>query len=226
MIHIKNLNKSYYIDKEQSFEVLKGINLDITAGEMVAIMGESGAGKSTLMHVIACIDKYDNGEFILDGKSIERISDREMAAIRGEKIGIVMQDFALIEDFTAFQNIAIPMDFSKKKYNKAEKKDIIHKLLEDVSMGDYVYKKVSKMSGGQRQRVAIARALANEPKIILADEPTGALDSRTSKEIMTLLKEINKKGTTMIIITHDINVAKVCDRIITIEDGRIKDAKI
>lgn len=221
MIKVNNLNKSYYIDKDQSFEVLKGINLEIQAGELVAIMGESGAGKSTLMHVLACIDRFDNGEYILDGETIGFSSDSKMAEIRSRKIGVVMQDFALIEDFTAFQNVMIPLDISWKKYARDQKKKIVTSLLSEVSMEQYMQKKVSKLSGGQRQRVAIARALANDPKVFFADEPTGALDSHTSEEIMNLLCKINQQGTTMIIITHDINVAKKCNRIIRMKDGRI-----
>ncbi len=221
MIKVNNLNKSYYIDKDQSFEVLKGINLEIQDGELVAIMGESGAGKSTLMHVLACIDQFDNGEYILDGETIGFRSDSKMAEIRSRKIGVVMQDFALIEDFTAFQNVMIPLDISGKKYARDQKKKIVTSLLSEVSMEQYMQKKVSKLSGGQRQRVAIARALANDPKVFFADEPTGALDSHTSEEIMNLLCKINQQGTTMIIITHDINVAKKCNRIIRMKDGRI-----
>ena len=187
MIEIKNLNKAYNLGEENGCEVLKGINLTISDGEMTAIMGASGAGKSTLLHILSCIDQYDNGEYLLDGELIGRMGDARMAEIRNEK-----------------RNMAL-------------------EALEAVSMKEYAGKPVCKLSGGQKQRVAIARGLVNRPEILFADEPTGALDSVTSGEIMKLLRTLNEKGTTMVIVTHDRLVAESCDRIIKIVDGRVQD---
>lgn len=223
MIEIKNLNKAYNLGEENGCEVLKGINLTIPDGEMTAIMGASGAGKSTLLHILSCIDRYDNGEYLLDGELIGRMGDARMAEIRNEKMGIVMQDFALIEDFTALENVMMPLDFSAKKRRKKEKRNMALEALEAVSMKEYAGKPVCKLSGGQKQRVAIARGLVNHPEILFADEPTGALDSVTSGEIMKLLRALNEKGTTMVIVTHDRMVAESCDRIIKIVDGRVQD---
>ena len=197
--------------------------LTIEDGEMVAIIGTSGAGKSTLLHILACIDGYDSGEYRIDDMTIGKISERKMAAIRNEKIGMVMQDFALIEEFTALDNVMIPLDFAArgKKKRKKDRKEIARKMLEMVQMQDFVDKPVSNLSGGQKQRVAIARAIANEPALILADEPTGALDTETTKEIMKVFIDLNKQGKTIVIVTHDLAVAEQCGRVIKIEDGKM-----
>lgn len=220
MIQIKNVVKIYNKGKQNEFEALHGVSLDIADGEMVAIVGKSGAGKSTLLHIIACIDNYDEGEYYLDDILVKDLKDKESAKIRNEHIGIVMQDYALVEDFSALQNVLLPLDFAKKK-NKNRKEEAI-KALETVDMKDFMKNPVKELSGGQKQRVAIARAIVNEPQVLLADEPTGALDSNTSNEIMKLFKELNEKGMTIIIITHDEQVAALCDRKITIADGRIE----
>lgn len=219
MIEIKNLNKIYNFKKSNEFHALKDVDLTINDGEMVAIIGRSGAGKSTLMHIIGCIDYFESGEYILNGKSVSGLGDRGLAKIRNKEIGIVMQDFALIEDYTILENVMVPLYFSDCKMNtmKVTAMDSIRK----VGMGDIAKKSVKKLSGGQKQRVAIARALVNNPSVILADEPTGALDSETSADIINLFKELNKEGRTVVIITHDNEVADKCDRIIEISDGRI-----
>lgn len=221
MIKINNLNKTYNKGKENGCEVLKGVSLHIKQGEMVAIMGTSGAGKSTLLHILAFIDKYDTGEYYFDGELIDRLSDRDMAKLRNEKIGIVMQDFALIEDFTSIQNVMIPLDMGRKKSSEREKRNRAGEALESVRMAEYAKKPVKKLSGGQKQRVAIARAIVNQPQVLLADEPTGALDSATGQEIMNLFQEINHSGQTIVIVTHDAKIAEQCDRIIEISDGKI-----
>lgn len=221
MIQIKHLNKAYNLGKENGCEVLKGISLHIKPGELVAIMGASGAGKSTLLHILAFIDKYDNGQYYFDGQLIDKMSDGKMAKIRNEKIGIVMQDFALIEDFTSMQNVLIPLDFSKKKRREKEKRKEAGEALKAVQMEEYAAKPVKKLSGGQKQRVAIARAIVNKPQVLLADEPTGALDSKTGQEIMDLFKKINQSGQTIVIVTHDSKIAKQCDRTIEISDGKV-----
>lgn len=219
MIQIKNLVKIYNKGDTNAFEALHGISVTIKDNEMVAIIGKSGAGKSTLLHIIACIDNYDDGEYFLDEKLIKNMKDKELAQIRNEKIGLVMQDYALVDDFTAIENVLLPLDFAKTKV--PNRKKIAEKALEDVGMEKLKNKPVKKLSGGQKQRVAIARAIVNQPSVLLADEPTGALDSDTSAEIMELLKNLNRQGITIIIITHDVGVASSCDRTIEIADGNI-----
>lgn len=219
MIKLQNVVKTYNPKKANEFTALKGVSTEISDGEMVAIIGKSGAGKSTLLHILACIDSYEDGEYYIDDSLVKKLSERKYAQIRNEKIGIVMQDFALVEDFSALENVMIPLSFSKKKIKG--KKEIALKALESVGMGEYAKKACNKLSGGQKQRVAIARAIVNDPAMILADEPTGALDTKTSAEIMELFHELNEHGKTIIIVTHDPLVAEQCDRIIEISDGEI-----
>ena len=221
MITIKNVTKTYNKGASNAFEALHEVNLEIPEKEMTAIVGASGAGKSTLLHIIGCIDDYDSGEYELDGMLIKGKKDKELAQIRNEKIGLVMQDYALVEEFTALENVMLPLDFAKKK--KAQRKKLAEEALERVGMKEFCKRPVRKLSGGQKQRVAIARAIVNKPVVLLADEPTGALDSGTSAEIMQLLKELNRKGMTIVIITHDKEVAAQCDRQIEICDGRVRE---
>ena len=220
MIEIKNLYKTYNLEKSNAFVALKDISLKIETGEMVAIIGKSGAGKSTLMHIIGCIDDFEGGIYYLDGEDISKINEKRRARIRNKKIGIVLQDFALVESYSVIENVMLPLYFSK---NKGRKQRVIlaKELLSLMEMEQMADKKVNKLSGGQKQRVAIARAMINNPNILLADEPTGALDVKTSREIMDVFKKLNEKGTTIIIITHDMEVAKECNRIIEICDGEI-----
>lgn len=220
MIEIKNINKTYNIGKSNAFHALKDVSLTIKDGEMVAIIGKSGAGKSTLMHIIGCIDDFEEGTYILNGDDISKVKESKRANIRNKDIGIVMQDFALVEDYTAIENVMIPLFFSKEKSEDSKKVRAL-KSLEKLGITELAYKKVNKLSGGQKQRVAIARALVNKPSVILADEPTGALDIKTSAEMMEVFKELNKQGITVIIITHDMEVAHSCKRIIEISDGKI-----
>ena len=221
MIKISNLSKIYNYKKANAFQALYDVNLNIDEGEMAAIIGASGAGKSTLLHILACIDNYQSGEYYLDGVFVNSNSEKNLAKIRNEKIGMVMQDFALIDDFSSVQNVMLPLDFSAKKDKDKKKKALA--VLESVGMSDFANNRSNNLSGGQKQRVAIARAIVNDPAIILADEPPGALDSKTSAEIMDLFKSLNRQGRTVIIVTHDPNVARQCDRIIEISDGRIVD---
>ncbi len=218
MIKLNKVSKIYNKNKGNELYALNKASLSIEAGELVAITGKSGAGKSTLLHILGCIDTYDEGDYYLDGKLIKNISERQASTIRNADIGIVMQDYALIEDITAIENTMLPLDFSKKRQNKRQRAIDTLKM---VNMGDLYKKKVRNMSGGQKQRVAIARAIVNNPKILLADEPTGALDNSTSTEIMDIFYDLNKKGMTVIIVTHDLALAKKCNRIIEISDGRI-----
>lgn len=221
MIVLKDIVKIYHPGQSNAFEALQGVSLEIQAGEMVAIMGTSGAGKSTLLHILACIDRYDSGEYLLDGISLDDFSEKKLADLRNEKIGMVMQDFALVENFSVMENVSIPLDFSKKRRSSREKKTLATQAAASTGIEGQLHKKVKELSGGQKQRAAIARAIINNPALILADEPTGALDSKTTEEIMHVFKELNKNGKTIVIVTHDTEVAKQCQRIIRIEDGRV-----
>ena len=219
MITLQNIHKIYNPKKANEFEALKGVSLTITDGEMAAIIGKSGAGKSTLLHILACIDSYEDGEYKIDDTLVKKLSEKRLAQIRNEKIGMVMQDFALVEDFTAIENVMLPLDFAKKK--KPNRKQLALDALKSVGMDSMAKKPVNKLSGGQKQRVAIARAIVNQPAVILADEPTGALDSKTAAEIMDVFKELHMQGKTVVIVTHDMSIAQQCERIIEISDGQI-----
>lgn len=220
MIQLENIVKIYNKGQENEFEALHDVCLDISDGEMVAIMGRSGAGKSTLLHILGCIDTYDRGEYYLDGELIKHKKEKQMAQIRNSQIGIIMQEYALVEDMTVLENVVLPLDFRNGKIKNKEK--ICKEVLETVGLREYGKTRVNKLSGGQKQRVAIARAVVNHPKLILADEPTGALDSQTSEEIVKLFRKLNKQGATVVIITHDAGIAKACDRIVEIKDGKIE----
>ncbi len=221
MIRLNKISKIYNKGKSNAFQALTDINIEIADGELVAIIGTSGAGKSTLLHILACIDSYESGEYYIDDTLIKNCSEKKLAQIRNKKIGMVMQDFALVDDFSALQNVMLPLDFSKSKVS--EKKEKCLNALQAVGMEKFAHHQSNKLSGGQKQRVAIARAIVNEPSIILADEPTGALDSKTSSEIMELFKSLNDAGRTVIIVTHDMKIAQQCKRVIRIEDGKIVD---
>ena len=219
MIKLENIYKTYNLGKSNAFTALKGVNLTIDDGEMVAIIGKSGAGKSTLMHIIGCIDDFEKGTYKLADRDVSKISENKRANIRNSEIGIVLQDFALIEEYSAIENVMIPLYFSK---NKSKKKERAKEALRKMGIEELADKRVNKLSGGQKQRVAIARAIVNNPKLLLADEPTGALDVNTSVEIMKEFIRLNEEGMTIVIITHDMDVANGCQRVVEISDGEIK----
>lgn len=223
MVKLNNIVKIYNSKKANEFKALHGVSAEIRDGELIAIIGKSGAGKSTLLHILACIDNYQEGEYYIDDVLVKDLSESQYAKIRNEKIGMVMQDFALVEDFTALENVMIPLNFSKKKVS--DKKEKALAALKSVGIEELAKELCSKLSGGQKQRVAIARAIVNEPSMILADEPTGALDTKTSAEIMELFKSLNKQGRTVVIVTHDPKIAEQCGRVIEISDGNIVTAK-
>ncbi len=221
MIRLEHVTKTYNKKKANAFTALKDVSLTIKDGEMVAIMGKSGAGKSTLLHILACVDTYDEGEYYLGQQKIRNLSETKLAQIRNESIGLVMQDYALIEDYTVLENVMLPLNLAKKK--RKDRRHVAMEALERVGMQDMAKKRVAELSGGQKQRTAIARALVNEPEVLLADEPTGALDSGNAEAVMELFRKINEEGTTVVIVTHDGDMAQYCDRIVEIWDGEIVD---
>lgn len=219
MIRVRDLSKTYNIGKENELSVLNKVSLDIQQGEMVAIMGASGAGKSTLLHILGCIETFESGEYFLDDQNLFGIKDKGLSLIRNERIGYVMQDFALVEEDSALENVLVPLLFDKTPYASIHR--IASEALEKVNISHLSKQRVNKMSGGQKQRVAIARAIVKTPKLLLADEPTGSLDSATSEEIMNLFQQIHETGQTIVIVTHDPSIANRCQRVITISDGKI-----
>tara|TARA_B100000401_G_C52799664_1_gene717843 strand:- start:96 stop:797 length:702 start_codon:yes stop_codon:yes gene_type:complete len=223
MIDIRDLNKSYPIGNT-SLHVLKGINLKINEGELVAIMGSSGSGKSTLLNIIGMLDNYDSGSYNLDGVKINNLDETTAAKYRNQFLGFVFQSFNLINYKTAQENIALPLYY--QGISRKKRQNIAIEYLDKVGLKDWSEHLPSELSGGQKQRVAIARALASNPKVLLADEPTGALDSKTSEEVMGLIKSINADGKTILVVTHEVDIANMCKRIITLKDGIImKDVK-
>ena len=221
LIELKEISKIYLKGKNNSTRALDGVNLSIDKGEFIAVVGKSGSGKSTLLHILGLADTYTTGNYILDGKSLDKVGSGKLAKIRNDKIGFVLQDFALINQMTVFDNIATPLYI-----NGVSEKKIKAQVLEvasELGINDILNKKANQISGGQCQRVAIARAIINKPEIILADEPTGALDSGTAFEVVDILKKINANGTTVIVVTHDMDVANRCNKIITIKDGKIEE---
>lgn len=216
MIDIKDVTKTYVMGSID-LQVLKGISLNIEEGDFVSIIGPSGSGKSTLMNILGCLDIPTTGEYYLDNKEISTYNQKQLAKIRNEKIGFIFQQFNLLPKLTAFENVELPLIYRGTRAK--ERKDRTIEVLESVGLSDRLYHKPTELSGGQQQRVAIARALVGNPPILLADEPTGNLDSKSGKEVLDIIRKLNKKGKTIIVITHDHEVAKEASRIVTIRDG-------
>lgn len=219
LIKLKSIKRDFALGAE-TIRVLKGIDLTINQGEYVALMGPSGSGKSTLMNLLGCLDTPTSGSYILNGQDVSKMRDDELAEIRNKEIGFVFQTFNLLPRTTALDNVALPMIYAG--YGKAERSARAKEVLEQVNLGDRMDHQPNQLSGGQRQRVAIARALVNKPSIILADEPTGNLDSKTSVEIMKLFDEIHRNGNTVILVTHEEDIAAYAHRVIRLRDGLIE----
>ena len=222
MIRIKNLHKSYEMGSN-SLHVLKGIDFNVIEGELVAIMGSSGSGKSTLLNIIGMLDNYDNGSYELDNILIKDLDETKAANYRNKFLGFVFQSFNLINYKSAVENVVLPLYYQGIKRKEREK--IALEYLDNVGLKNWASHLPSELSGGQKQRVAIARAMVSKPKVLLADEPTGALDSKTSSEVMSLIQEINNSGKTILVVTHEEDIAKMCKRIVRLKDGVIVEDK-
>jgi putative ABC transport system ATP-binding protein len=222
IIHLKEITKNYYLGK-QVIEVLKGITLDILKNEYVALMGPSGSGKSTLMNILGCLDTPTSGSYVLNGKDVSHMADNDLAEVRNKEIGFVFQQFNLLPRLTAAENVALPLVYAGMP--KKQRLERAKHVLEQVSLADRSHHRPNELSGGQNQRVAIARALVNDPSIILADEPTGNLDSKTSYEIMDIFEQIHAAGNTVVLVTHEEDIANHAHRIIRLKDGILESDK-
>lgn len=217
LIKLKDINKYYKVGKEK-FHVLKSLNINIEEGDFVMIMGKSGSGKTTLLNVLAFLDKFDTGSYFFNYENVSSLNENQRSVFRNKYIGFIFQQFNLIETLNIYQNVELPLIYDGK-LNKSERENIVKEKLEQVGLLDKIKSLPLQLSGGQQQRVAIARSLVNNPKLIFADEPTGALDSETSDDIMSLLKELNKQGKTIIMVTHDADLIKYATKVIRLKDS-------
>lgn len=218
MLHLTDIHKSYRTG-QQSLHVLKGINMSIEEGEFVSIMGSSGSGKSTLLNILGILDNYDDGEYHLDGTSIKNLTETKAAYYRNKLLGFVFQSFNLLNFKNAMENVALPLYY--QKVSRKKRNNIALEYLDKMGLREWAHHMPSELSGGQKQRIAIARALISDPKVILADEPTGALDTKTSHDVMDVLKNVNESGKTIIVVTHEHDVSEMTQRIIRLQDGVI-----
>lgn len=224
LIALRGINKYFPVGKEK-LQVLKNLDLTINQGEFIMIMGKSGSGKTTLMNIIGFLDRLSDGEYLFSGTDVSKLSENKKSEFRNEYLGFIFQQFFLIDSLNVSQNVQLPCVYEGKK-SGAEKKEIAEKYLKLVGLGSKTRSKVTELSGGQQQRVAIARALVNDPLLIMADEPTGALDSETGVEIMELLTELNKQGKTIVMVTHDADMKKYATRVIHMKDGRFLEEEV
>lgn len=222
VVEVKNVSK-HYSNGEINFQALKGIDLEITKGEFTSIMGTSGSGKSTFMNILGCLDKMNDGHYFLNGKDISKMNDEQLAAIRNKEIGFVFQSFNLLPRMSILENVELPMVYGG--VSKKDRRERAIKALEKVGLGDRLHHKPTEISGGQKQRVAIARAIVNQPSIIMADEPTGNLDSKSTFDIIKIFQQLNEDGATIIMVTHEPDVAQHTKRIVRFKDGEVVEDK-
>ncbi|MDP2638493.1 MAG: ABC transporter ATP-binding protein [Candidatus Levybacteria bacterium] len=220
LVKLIRINKIYQISKDLSFQALKNINLSIKKGEFVAIVGPSGSGKSTLMNILGLLDRPTSGSYELEGEDVSRLSEKELSQARNKKIGFVFQQFNLLNRTSILDNVALPLIYAGA--SREEREDKARKALDQVGLGSKLQNRPNQLSGGQQQRVAIARALVMDPSIILADEPTGNLDTKTGEQIMEIFRKLNRQGKTIILITHELTIAKQAQKIISVRDGEVK----
>jgi putative ABC transport system ATP-binding protein len=223
IIHLEDIRKSYFMGK-QELQVLKGINLDIQSNEYVALMGPSGSGKSTLMNILGCLDSPSFGQYVLNGQDVSKMADDDLADVRNKEIGFVFQQFNLLPRLTALENVALPLVYAG--VGRKQRTEMAMEVIQKVGLEDRSHHKPNELSGGQCQRVAIARALVNNPSLILADEPTGNLDTKTSKEIMEIFTKIQEAGNTVVLVTHEEDIANYAKRVVRLRDGLIESDKL
>lgn len=217
MIKLEGIGKVYTPNKAETIHALKNVNLNIQKGEMIAVMGPSGSGKTTLLNILGCLDSATSGTYLLDDKRIFSLNNRELAHVRNTTIGFVLQNFGLLSDRTVYENIVVPLLFSDCPFHGIKKRAA--SIMEALEIGGLANRRINQLSGGQKQRVALARAMINDPDILLADEPTGSLDSRLLDEVMRLFRTLNEKGKTVVIVTHNLDVGTRCDKIYALKDG-------
>ncbi|WP_243113411.1 ABC transporter ATP-binding protein [Romboutsia sp. Marseille-P6047] len=223
LIKLQNIKKYYKVGKEK-VQILKSLDLNIQKGEFVMIMGKSGSGKTTLLNILGFLDKFDEGDYLFNNENVSKLNENQRSVFRNKNIGFIFQQFNLIDSLNIYQNVELPLIYNKS--NKKENRNIVEKCLSDVGLLEKINQFPKQLSGGQQQRIAIARALVNDPQIIFADEPTGALDSETSKEIMELLRELNYNGKTIIMVTHDQDLTKYATKVITLKDGAFTSLEV